>query len=64
MLDQFGTGLEILDVLSAVRANPAAFEALFVTSSKRLTPDAVKKIVRLKSIPNGCPQSLTVFSIH
>jgi hypothetical protein len=36
MIDQFGTGFEILDVFSAVRAHPDAFEALFVTSSKRL----------------------------
>lgn len=56
MLHQFGSGLETLDVLSAIRANPAAFEALFVASSLQLTPDSVKKAVSLQFSVTRCAE--------
>ena len=59
MLDQFAAGLQILDVLHAVRAMPAIFESLLVTSAKRLSPDSVKSLFRL--IPSECTEAVTIF---
>lgn len=62
-LDQFSTGLETLGLFNAMRAKPAVFEALFVASPSSITPDAVKKIVRLKPNSSGCTAAVTVFSM-
>ena len=61
MLDQFAAGLEILDVLHAVRAKPAIFESLFVASAKRISPDSVKSLFRLK--PSECTEAVTIFNM-
>ena len=61
MLDQFAAGLEILDVLHAVRAKPAIFESLFVASAKRISPDSVKSLFRLK--PSEYTEVVTIFNM-
>ena len=61
MLDQFAAGLEILDVLHAVRAKPAIFESLFVASAKRISPDSVKSLFRLK--PSEYTEAVTIFNM-
>lgn len=58
LLEQFANGLQTLDVLSAVRTNPAAFEELFVSTTK-ITSDAVKNQIRLKPGPSGCSNDET-----
>ena len=45
MLDHFAAGLQILDVLHAVRAKPDIFESLFVASAKRLSPVSITQLV-------------------
>lgn len=48
MLDQFSRGLETIAVLREIRAKPAVFEPLFVSSSK-LTAEMVKTQLRLRT---------------
>ena len=62
-LDQFSTGLETLGVLNAIRAKPAVFEALFVSSTSRITPNGVKQIFRLKPTSSTCTAAITVFNM-
>ena len=63
MLNDFSKGLEALDVLSAIRTNPAAFETLFVASTEMLSPNAVKKALSLKFSLSGSTESETIFSM-
>lgn len=59
-LDQMATGLETHGLLNSIRAKPDVFEALFVASRSKITPDAVKKIFRLKPTSSGCTAAVTV----
>lgn len=64
MLDQFASGLQTLGFLSAIRTESAVFEELFVSTSK-LTPDAVKSLIRLKPGTSGSDAAMAVLAnIH
>ena len=62
-LDQFSTGLGTLGVLNAVRANPAVFEALFISSTSRITPTTAKQLFRLKPTSSTCTAAAAVFNM-
>ena len=62
-LDQFSTGLETLGVLNAVRANPAVFQALFISSTSRITPNTTKQLFRLKPTSGTCTAAAAVFNM-
>lgn len=62
-LHQFSTGLETLGVLNAVRAKPAVFEALFISSTSRITPNTstAKQLFRLRPTSSICTAATAVF---
>ena len=62
-LDQFSTGLETPRVLNAVRAKPAVFEALFISSTSRITPNTAKQLFRLKPSSGSCTAAAAVFNM-
>lgn len=62
-LDQFSTGLETLGVLNAVRAKPAVFQALFISSTSRITPNTAKQLFRLKPTSGSCTAAAAVFNM-
>lgn len=63
MLDQFAAGLETLDVLPAVRDKPAIFESLFVASARRISPESVKSVFKLKPSASQCTEATTIFNM-
>lgn len=63
VLDQFACRHQTMSFLSAVRTNSAPFEELFVSITK-VTPDAVKSLIRLKPGTSGSSNFATVVLAH